>query len=160
MQQLTPILLTLLDCASVFWSPVSLGLLLVLSWLLGLCVIASTKVATPSGSLQPGALFTFGNFDQIFLRFQPKCSLSHVYSVLVLVFWLLGSWFLVVHCFLLLSFVFVSTTVATPSGSLQLEHQHLVHSLGPVHTRHLPWPFRRTSQPCELSSNHIHQLQA
>jgi len=57
------------------------------------------------------------------------------------------------------SFVFVSITVATPSGSLQLEHRHLMHSSGLVHTRCLPWPCRRISQPRDLNSNHIHQLQ-
>jgi len=58
------------------------------------------------------------------------------------------------------SFVFVSIMVATPSGSLPLEHWHLMCLSGLVHTRHLPWPHRGTSQPHDLSSNHIHQLQA
>ena len=54
----------------------------------------------------------------------------------------------------------VSTMVATPSGSLRLEHWPLVHLSGFVHTHCLPQPCCGTSQPHDHSLNHIHQLQA
>jgi len=43
----------LVELALVYCGPVPIGSLLILSLLLGLCVIASIKVAAPSGSLQP-----------------------------------------------------------------------------------------------------------